>query len=68
MSMAILKPKGVLWGDLSEAERIEVSSQIKNITADPNYVLYKYYKTKFGKWIICNAFAVPMALKKSVWV
>ena len=68
MSNTILKPKGVFWRDLSEAEQIEVGNQIKNITSDPNYVLYRYYKTTFGKWIICNAFAVPMALKKSVWL
>jgi hypothetical protein len=68
MSTARLIPKGVLWRDLSAAEKDEIQLQIKNIQFDPNYVNYRYYKTRFHKWIICNAMTVPMQLKKSIWV
>ena len=68
MSTANLKPKGVFWRDLSNYEQQEIISQIKNICFDPNYVNYRYYKTYFHKWIICNAMTVPMQLKKSIWV
>lgn len=68
MSTANLKPKGVFWRDLSNAEVEEIREQIKNIEHDPNYTNYRYYRTQFHKWIICNAMTVPMNLKKSIWV
>jgi hypothetical protein len=63
MSTAILKPKGVVWNELSETEQIEICEQMKNITADPNYVKYKYYRTRFNKWIVTNAWAFKMKFK-----
>jgi hypothetical protein len=58
-----LKPKGVYWRDLSQAEKDEITLQIPKIQYDPNYVNYRYYKSAKYKWIICNAFTVPMKLK-----
>lgn len=68
MSNTILKPRGVYWRDLSNAEVEEIRQQIKNIERDPNYTEYRYYRTQYNKWIICNAMTVPMKLKKSVWI
>ena len=68
MSKPLLKPKGVYWRDLSESERIEIQSQIKNITIDPALYEYRFYRTQFNKWIIPNAMAVPLQTKKAVWV
>ena len=68
MSFAtLLKPRGVLWSELSNTEREEINLQIKNIMSDPNYVNYRYYRTQFHKWIICNAMTIPMKLKTNIW-
>lgn len=68
MTNANLKPKGVFWRDLSEAEKREIQEQLPKICFDSNYTNYRYYKTQFYKWIICNAMTVPMKLKKSFGV
>lgn len=67
MSNTILKPRGVYWRDLSNAEKDEIRLQIKNVEFDPNYVNYRWYKTSFNKWIICNAFSVPMKTSKNIY-
>lgn len=67
MSNTLLKARGCLWRDLSNAEKQEIISQIKNIERDPNYTYYKYYKSPYHKWIILNANTIPMKLNRSVW-
>ena len=67
MNKTLLKPRGVYWRDLSVFEKIEISDQIKNITTDPSYTDYRYYKTNYQKWIICNAMTVPMKTAKAVF-
>jgi hypothetical protein len=67
MSNTILKPRGVLWRDLSNAEKQEIREQIKNIEHDPSYSDYKYYRTQFNKWIICNIWTVPMKTAKVIF-
>jgi hypothetical protein len=67
MVNTILKSKGVLWRDLSNAEVAEIRLQIKNIERDPNYRDYKYYRSPYHKWIILNANVIPMKLSRSVW-
>lgn len=67
MNTATLKPRGVTWSNLSKAEKEEIRNQIKNIERDPNYTIYRYYKTQFHKWIIPNANLVPMKLSRSIW-
>ena len=67
MSTAMLKPRGVYWRDLSKAEKEEIHIQIPLIQIDPSYSDYRYYRTQYHKWIICNAMAVPMKTSKAVW-
>lgn len=67
MSNTLLKAKGVFWCDLSNAEKQEIISQIKNIERDPNFLNYRYYKSPYHKWIILNANTIPMKLSRSVW-
>lgn len=67
MSNTLLKARGVFWRDLADYEQQEIISQIKNITTDPNYTNYRYYKSPYHKWIILNANTIPMKLNKSVW-
>ena len=66
MSNTILKPKGVLWRDLSNAEVAEIRLQIPKIEQDPSYTDYRFYRTQFNKWIICNIWSVPMKTAKVV--
>jgi hypothetical protein len=63
----LLKPKGVYWRDLSDAEKEEVRLQIENIERDPSYSYYRFYRTQYNKWIICNAMTVPMNSKTTLW-
>lgn len=63
----LIKPKGVTWSNLSNAEKDEIRNQIKNIERDPNIYIYRFYKTQFHKWIIPNAMAVPMKTSKAIW-
>jgi len=67
MSKTILKPRGVHWRDLSNAEVAEIRLQIPLIERDPSYTEYKFYRTRYNKWIICNAMTVPMRTSKVVW-
>jgi hypothetical protein len=67
MNNTVLKPKGMFWRDLSNAEKEEIRNQITNVEHDPNYVNYKWYRTTFNRWIICNAFAVPMKTNKNIY-
>jgi hypothetical protein len=62
----LIKPKGVYWNELSNAEKTDIKNQLKFIERDPNYTTYRYYKTRFHKWIICNAFSVPMKTSKAI--
>jgi hypothetical protein len=64
---SIIKSKGVYWRDLSNAEVAEIRLQIKNIERDPSYTEYRYYRTQYNKWIICNAMTVPMRTAKAVF-
>ena len=63
----LLKPKGVYWRDLSNAEIAEIREQIKNIERDPCFTDYRYYRTQYNKWIITNAMSVPMKTSKAVF-
>jgi len=62
-----LQLQGKFWRDLSESEVEEIEQQIKSIKDDPCYRDYRYFKTKFHKWIIVNAFLVPMKVTTPVW-
>ena len=68
MSNTLLKARGTIWRDLSNAEKKEIKTQIKNIEYDPNYVNYRFYKSPYHKWIILNANCLPMKTSKSVWL
>ena len=68
MSLKIgLQLKGNYFLDLNIHDQIEIQEQIINIKQDPNYTMYRFYKTSFNKWIIVNAFCVPMKSNKSIW-
>jgi hypothetical protein len=68
MSLKIgLQLKGSLFRDLTGSQKEELLSQLKNLQRDPNYTEYRYYRTQYNKWIIVNAFALPMKTSKNIW-
>jgi len=62
----LIKPKGVLWDQLSNAEQKEINQQMNRIVYDPQLKKYKFYKTTKYGWMIANIFAVPMKTKNQV--
>jgi len=49
-----------MFRDLSDEELREITSQMPDLGGDPNLGAYKFKKTKFNKWVILNAWTVPM--------
>jgi len=62
-----LQLRGTLWRDLTGSQKEELQLQIKNIQRDPNFTEYRYYRTPRHRWIILNAFCLPMKTSSSVW-
>lgn len=57
-----LDKKGVLFKELSNAEKIEVQNQFKTMFTvfDPNIEKYRFWKSMQYGWIITNANNLPL--------
>ena len=65
MSLATLQLRGSYWKDLSESEQQELLAQLPKLQNDPNYVKYRFLRTRYNKWIILNAMCLPLKISSN---
>ena len=68
MSLKVgLQLRGDYWRNLTASQQKEIKEQMPRIDEDPNYRDYRFYRSRFHKWIILNAWLLPMKTNKSIW-
>lgn len=61
----IKKSKGLKWDELQKFQQVEILQQIPGLQADKQIKNYMFYYSTQYKWIITNAFDVPISTAKS---